>query len=86
MIAISGESYEIDPYCIVTVKEVGETSCDTTTSLNNESLLSSNSNTIQLVYIIGTSVMLLLVITLIIIIVYCYASRRKSKSYDIRLD
>ena len=84
MVSIDGQSYEVDPYCLVTVTRVGESSCNT--AVSTEALSSSHTRItlIEMVSISGTGLMLLLVILLIIILACRCSCKKKSMSYDVR--
>ena len=80
-ILIDSLSYQVDPNCSTSIKELGETSCNAATEsqpTNQRSVVSTS------IIVVSVIVMLVLLCIGLITISLCYLHKRKSKSLDLR--
>lgn len=81
-ITIKGQRHELDPYCSITIREIGDLSCDPTISALQSPPSSSGSGGHLVGYSIGIVLALSAVVTTIItamIIAFCTVRRHRAK-------
>ena len=75
---VAGKSYQLDPYCSVVIRDVGDTSCD---AISSPLLTWLGSNVY--IYGVGGGILLLVIVTVVIICTIMCRRSKKAK-YDIR--
>ena len=79
---VAGKSYQLDPYCSVAIKDVGDTSCDAFSPAQHSN---SESSSNEFIYGVGVGILVLILVIVAVVIIFTLSWRKsKNAKYNIR--